>query len=80
MIDTTTRQPLTVSTDGGAGPYIVTPVLQLDQIVALLAANQVVYWVDVELLSIDGKPEVAFINLGRGSNPTTVQHLLDSVS
>ena len=79
MIDTTTRQPLYVSTDGDAGPYIMVPVAQLDKVRALLEANKVPYWVDEEAISLDGKPEVAVINLGHGSNPATVQSLLDSI-
>jgi hypothetical protein len=79
MIDTTTRQPLHVSTDGNALPYIMVPVAQLDKVKALLEANRVPCWVDEEAISLDGKPEVAVINLGHGSNPATVQSLLDSI-
>jgi hypothetical protein len=79
MIDTTTRQPLSVSTDGGAGPYIMVPVAQLDKVKALLETNKVPYWADEEVISLDGKPEIAVINLGRGSNPAMVQRLLDSI-
>ena len=79
MIDTTTRRLLHVSTDGGAGPYLMVPVAQLDQVRAQFEANGVSYWVDEEVISLDGKPEVAVINLGHGSNPATVQRLLDSI-
>ena len=79
MIDTTTRKPLYVSTDGEAGPYIMTPVAQLEAVKALLDANRVSYWVDEEAISLDGKPEVAVINLGRRSDPERVQRLLDSI-
>jgi len=80
MIDTTTRQPLHVSTDGGAAPYITVPVTQLEKVRALLEANKVSYWVDDEVLSLDGKPEVAIINLGHGSSPAVVQSLLNSIA
>jgi hypothetical protein len=79
MLDTTTRQPLSVSTDGDAGPYIMVPVAQLDKVKALLETHKVSYWVDEEAISLDGKPEVTVINLGRGSNPAVVQSLLNSV-
>jgi len=79
VIDTTTRQPLYVSTDGDAGPYIMVPVAQLDKVKALLEADKVPYWVDEEAISLDGKPEVAIINLGHGSSPAGVQSLLDSI-
>ena len=80
MIDTTTRQPLYVSTDGGAGPYIMLPMTFLDRVTALLDANKVPYWVDEEAISLDGKPEVTVINLMHGSNPAMVQNLLDSIA
>jgi len=79
VIDTTTCQPLYLSTDGGAGPYITVPESQLDKVKALLDANKVAYWVDEEAISLDGKPEVAIINLDHGSSPEVVQSLLDSI-
>lgn len=79
MIDTTTHKRLSVSTDGGAGPYITVPVAQLENVKALLDANKCSYWVDEEVISLDGKPEVAVINLGRRSDPAKIQHLLDSI-
>ena len=79
MSDTRTQQPLYVSTDGEAGPYIMVPVVQLDKVTAVLDAHKVRYWVDEEAISLDGKPEVAVINLGHGSNPGMVQSLLDGI-
>ena len=79
MIDTTTRQPLYVSTDGNAGPYIMVPVTQLNDVRTLLDGNKVAYWVDEEAISVDGKPEIAVINLGHGSNSEMVQRLLDGI-
>jgi hypothetical protein len=78
MIDTTTDKTLYVSTDGGAGPYIMVPVAQLEKVRTVLDTNSVPYWVDEEAISLDGKPEVAVINLGHGSDPRRVQSLLDS--
>jgi hypothetical protein len=79
MIDTTTRQALHVSTDGGAGPYIMVPEVQLAQVRAILEKNKVSHWVDEETISLDGKPEIAVVNLGRGNNPEVIQRLLDSI-
>jgi hypothetical protein len=78
MIDTTTHQPLQVSTDGGAGPYIMVPVAQLDQVRSLLEANKIPFWVDEEAISLDGKPETIVINFGRGTSSASVQNILDS--
>lgn len=79
MIDTTTDKPLYVSKDGDAGPYIMAPVAQLEKIRILLDANKVPYWVDEEAISLDGKPEIAVINLSHESDPEKVQKLLDSI-
>lgn len=78
MIDSTTKQPLYVSTDGDTGPYIMVPVQQIDDVRSLLDANAVPYWVDEEAISLDGKPEVTVVNLGRGADPGTVQAILDN--
>lgn len=79
MIDKTTREPLRISTDGDAGPYIMVPVAQLAEVRDLLEANDVPHWVDEEAISLDGNPEVAVINLGRGSDVPKIQRLLDSI-
>ena len=79
MIDTTTGQPLSVSTAGGAAAYIMLPLAQLDEMTKLLDKNEISYWVDEEALSLDGEPEVIWINLKRGSNAAIVQSLLDSI-
>jgi hypothetical protein len=56
------------------------PLAQLDEVTKLLDKNEISYWVDEEALSLDGEPEVIWINLKRGSNAATVQSLLDSIS
>lgn len=77
MIDIVTRKPLRVSTDGTAGAYIMVPVSQLDDIQRLLDSRGVGYWVEEEALSLNGAPEIAVVNLGRGSDVIAVQAILD---
>ncbi|HVC93461.1 MAG TPA: hypothetical protein VND64_07205 [Pirellulales bacterium] len=79
MIDATTDQPLRVSKEGNAGPYIMVPVLQLENVKGVLEANKVSYWVDEEAISLDGKPEIIIINLGLRTDAATVQRLLDGI-
>jgi hypothetical protein len=79
MTDTTTRDRLKVATDGGAGPYIMVPVTQFDAVRSLLDGKGVSYWLDDEVISVDGKPEIAVINLAPQSDPVTVQRLLDMI-
>jgi hypothetical protein len=78
MIDAMTRERITVSAEGIGGPYIMVPLEQLDAIEAMLRENQITYWVDADAISLDGKPEVAVINLGRGTDAGNVQRLLDA--
>jgi hypothetical protein len=78
MIDASTQQPLSVSTDGDARPYIMVPVQQVDEVRALLDANDVPYWVDQYAISLDGKPEVTVINLGHGVDAANIQAMLDN--
>lgn len=79
MTDATTQKRLSVSTDGTAGPYIMVPVSQLDDVKAILTRHRVRYWVEENAISLNGAPEIAAINLGRGANATAVQDILDSV-
>jgi hypothetical protein len=70
MIDSSTKSPLYVSTDGTAGPYIMVPVSQLAEVRRALDARKVRYWVDENAISLDGEPEVTVINLGSGVVPS----------
>lgn len=80
MIDVSTKKPLYVSTDGDAGPYIMVPVQQIDDVRTLLDANNIPYWVDEDAISLDEKPEVTVVNLGHGADAATVQNILDNAS
>lgn len=79
MTDTTINKRLRVCTDGTAGPYIMVPVSQLEEIRRLLDSRNIGYWVGENAISVDGSPEVAVINLGRGGDAAAVQAVLDSV-
>jgi len=80
MNDMTTDKPLHVSTDGNAGPYIMVPVKQRDDVCGLLDANEISYWVDEFAISLDGKPAMIVINLSRDVDASRVQRILDNVS
>ncbi len=80
MNDTTTQKPLTVSTEGTAGPYIMVPETQLEAVCQLLDANGIPYWVEEEVISLNGGPEIGVVNLGRGGDAQLVQSMLDSAS
>lgn len=79
MTNATNKERLRVSTEGTAGPYIMVPESQLDQVRRLLDRHSVDYWVEEDVISIDGAPEVAVVNLGREGDASAVQAILDGV-
>lgn len=79
MIDSTTRARITVSTDGESGPYIMVPLDQLESLTAKLKEGRISFWVDADAIALDGKPEIAVVNLRRGADVGQVQRLLDAV-
>ena len=80
MIDISTKKPLYVSTDGDAGPYIMVPVQQIDDVRTLLDDNNILYSVDEDAISLDGKPAVTVVDLGHGADAASVQSILDNAS
>ena len=74
------RGHIVVSTDGGAGPYIMVSLDQLDKVVAVLGKHEIPHWVDHNAVSVDGRPAVAVINLGRQSDPHQLQEILDEAA
>lgn len=78
MIDAMTRKPLHVSTDGTAGPYIMLPACQLADVRRLLDDHGVRYWVEEDVISLNGAPETAVIDLGRGADVDAIQAVLDT--
>ena len=79
MTDVTTKKPLYVSTDGTAGPYIMVPVSQLADVRKLLERHGVRYQVEEDVISLNGAPEEAVIDLGRGADAGAIQAILDSI-
>ena len=78
MTDTTTRRPIRVSTDSMSGPYIMLPVELLEKVRKLLVENDIPHWVDHHAISVDGRPAVTVVNLGRAADSRRVQDLLDA--
>jgi hypothetical protein len=77
MTDTSTSERLRVATDGTAGPYIMLPLSQLDEVRELLNRQEIPFWVDSHAISLDGEPLIAVINLGLYGDASKVQAILD---
>ena len=78
MADVATKNSLRVSTDGTAGPYIMVGVSQLDEVRRVLDGRQIAFWVEENVISLNGAPEIAVINLGRRGDAAAVQTALDT--
>lgn len=79
MIDTIRKKPLTINVGDEGYSHLIVPVSQLDEVQALFDAKQIVYWVDEEYLSVDNRPEVAFISFSLNADKKLAQQLLDSI-
>jgi hypothetical protein len=79
MTDSSTQDRLRVSTDSTAGPYLMVPFSQLNDVEQLLTRHDTHYWVEENVISLNGAPEIATINFGRGADARAVQKILDSV-
>jgi hypothetical protein len=53
------------------------PMHQLSRVRETLDSHQISYWVDREAISLDGKPAIAFVNLGRLEDARRIQALFD---
>ncbi len=80
MPDTTTKRPIRVSTDSTSGPYIIVSIELLEKVRKLLVENDIPHWVDHLAISVDGRPAVSVINLGRKVDSRRVQDLLDAAA
>jgi hypothetical protein len=78
MTDTPTGRPIQVSTDVASGPYIMVSVELLEKVQKLLVQNDIRHWVDHHAISVDGRPAMTVIHLGRKVDPHQVQDLLDA--
>ena len=78
MTDSETRERIVAHAEGKGGPYIMLPLDQLAVIQAILRDNRISHWVDSDAISLDGKPVVIVINLGRGADSLRAQQLLDA--
>jgi hypothetical protein len=79
MIDAITQERIIVHTEGTGSPYLMVANNQLTNVTDVLRCQGVPYWVDEDAISLDDEPAVAIVNLGRGANVASVQHLLDSI-
>ena len=79
MRDKHTGMRLVVSKDGRSGPYLIVPVVQVNDVGRVLGQSGIRFWVDETAISLDGKPAMSVVNFGKSVSPDTVQSVLDRV-
>ncbi len=79
MTDALTHKPIQVSTESPTSPYLMVPLDQLEQVTKLLHDHGIRHWTEHNVISFNGRPPVAFINLSKPSDSVAVQALLDAV-
>jgi hypothetical protein len=77
MIDSFTKEPIRVTEEGGAGPYIMVQLDQLDLVKKLLDDAGYGYQMDEEAISFNDQPFTSVINLGSHADVSAIQRLLD---
>ena len=81
MTDLATQRPIRVSIDISSGSYIMVSVALLEKVRQVLVWEPIVpHWVDHDAISVDGRPAVTVINLGRKVDSCRVQKLLDAAA
>jgi hypothetical protein len=80
MTTSASDAPLTVSTDGTAGPYVIVTPEQFRPVAEALRADGIRFQVDDEAVLLNGAQALAVIELGRGADVGRVQGVLDRVA
>ena len=79
MKDVVIGKPLEVAYVENSRPHIMLPVLQLEEVKALLEKHNLDYYVDDFSIAISGKPAYIVVSLDWDADPVHAQHILDSV-
>jgi hypothetical protein len=80
MTTSASDAPLTVSTDGTAGPYVIVTPEQIRPVTEALRADGIRFQVDNEAVLPNGTEPLAVIELGSGADVRRVQEVLDRVA
>ena len=78
MRDAITQQPLRISIDEGAPPYIMLLFDQLEEVCRILDEHGIRYSVEDEAISLEGGPETVVIDLAWNADIDAIQAILDS--
>lgn len=76
----TTTGPLTVSTDGTAGPYVIVTPDQFGPVVEALREVEISFHVEEDAILLDGSPALVIIDLGIDADVSRIQLVLDAVA
>jgi hypothetical protein len=80
MTTSATDAPLTVSTDGTAGPYVIVTPEQFGPVTEALRTEGLRFRVDEDAVLLSGMPALAVIDFGPGADVDRVQRVLDHIA
>ena len=75
----TKNVPLTVSTDGTAGPYVIVTPEQFGAVAEALRTDGVRFHVEEDAVLLSGAPALAVIDLGTRADVSRIQQILNRV-
>jgi len=73
-----TQSPIKVKVSDGAGPTVIIPFSQLEDVRKQLDGHGFVYWVDEYAISWNGGPQTIKIWFSRKTDAQKIQAILDS--
>ena len=77
MNDVELNTKLTVRAEGDAGPYLLVPIQQLQEVEAVLRAAGVRFSTSRDAIQMDGHDAIALLDFGRQADAMRIQALLD---
>jgi len=80
MMNTSAQRPLVVLDGGAAGPYIMLPLTQVENVRAILDSHDVSYWVDTWAVSLDENPYMTVINISAKFDVDSIQRMIDAAN
>jgi hypothetical protein len=78
MNDVELNSPMTVHTEGDAGPYLMVTLAQLPAVEEILRVAQIRYTVARDAIQLDEHDPVAIIDFGRRADAGHIQAVLDA--
>jgi hypothetical protein len=78
MIDIELHTPLLIRTEGNAGPYLLVPIQQIENVEAVLRAARIAFSISRDAVQLNGHDAIALVDFGRRADAAAIQAVLDA--